>query len=227
VRNWKIDFIQQAHIKNARNWMAAVGHAIKEAVGLHRCGCGESYGQWGSRPTPPYPTCEITHFRKTALVERGTERTERDVKRTKYEEREDKGKKIENNLPHQTKVTRQSPTPHVFLDPTPGSRMGIPAASLTTHFQAPALLHETDTRHDSASRKAERSMSSPRKPERNVDSSPFPTKSGRGLWNTGNMCFLNATIQSLGAIKVRGQHIHLPPHSTDPQSHSIQERGSS
>jgi len=52
VRNWKIDFVQQAHIRNARNWLAAVGHAIKEVVSLHRCGCGESYEQWGDRPTP-------------------------------------------------------------------------------------------------------------------------------------------------------------------------------
>jgi len=174
--------------------MAAVGHAIKEVVGLHRCGCGESYEQWGSRPTPRCPTCEITRLRKTAPVERGTERTERASKTTKYEESKDKGKRIENTLPHQTKVTRQSPTPHVFLDPTPSSRMGIPAASLTTPFQAPALQHETDTRHDSASKKAERSMSLPRKPERNVDSSPSPTKSGRGMRNTRNTCFLNATI---------------------------------
>jgi len=42
VRNWKIDFVQQTHIKNARNWLAAVGHAIKKVVDLHRCGCGES-----------------------------------------------------------------------------------------------------------------------------------------------------------------------------------------
>ena len=27
VRNWKTDFTQQVHIKNARNWMAAAGHA--------------------------------------------------------------------------------------------------------------------------------------------------------------------------------------------------------
>jgi len=100
--------------------MAAAGHAIKEVVGLHRCGCGESYEQWGSRPTPPCPTCEKICFKKTAPDEKETERTERAGKRTKYEESEDKGKKIENTLPHQTKETRQSPTPLVFLDPTPG-----------------------------------------------------------------------------------------------------------
>ena len=82
----KIDFIQQTHIKNARNWMAAAGHAIKEVVSLHRCECGENYEQWGSRKTPPCMTCETTHFRKTAPDETGTARTERAGKRTKYEE---------------------------------------------------------------------------------------------------------------------------------------------
>jgi len=71
VRNWKIDFIQQAHLKNERNWMAAVGHAIKEVVGLHRCGCGESYEQLGSQPTPPCPTCEKTHLKKNSNSREG------------------------------------------------------------------------------------------------------------------------------------------------------------
>jgi len=54
VRNWKLDFTQQVHIKNARNWMTAVGHAIKKIVSLHQCECGEEYKQWGSLPTPPF-----------------------------------------------------------------------------------------------------------------------------------------------------------------------------
>jgi len=140
--------------------------------------------------------------------DKGTERTERAGKRTKYEESKDKGEKIENISPHQTKETRQSQTPHVFLDPKPSSRMGIPAASLTTPFQAPALRHETGTRHDSASKKAERRMGLTQELERNVERSPSQTKSGRGLWNTGNTCFLNATIQCLGVIdKVNQMHI--------------------
>jgi len=217
VRNWKIDFTQQAHIKNARNWMATAGHAIKEVVSLHWCECGENYEQWGSRPTPPCLTCEKTRLRKAAPDENGTERTERASKRTKHEESKDKGEIIENTLQHLTKETRQSPTPHVFLDPTPGSRMGIPAASLATPFQAPVLRHETGTRYDSASKKAERRMSLPRESEHNVNWSPSPTKSCRGLRNTGITCFLNTTIQCLGAIDEVNQMHSLTKKSTTTQ----------
>jgi len=195
VRNWEIDFIQQAHITNARNWMAAVGHTIKEVVSLHRCECGESYEQWGNQPTPPCPTCEKTRSRKTAPDEKGTGRIERTGKRTKYEESKDKGKKIEITLPYQTKEKRKSSTTHVFLDPTSGPWTGIPAVCLTTPFQGPALRHETDTRLDSASKQAEKRKNTPPEPEQIVKRSPSPTQSCRGLRNTGSTCFLNATIQ--------------------------------
>ena len=65
VRNWEIDFIQQTHIRQARNWMAAIGHAIHEVVSLHRCRCGQSYEQWGNQPTPPCPTCEKIRLKNT------------------------------------------------------------------------------------------------------------------------------------------------------------------
>jgi len=117
-------------------------------VSLHRCECGENYEQWGSRPTPPCLTCEKTRLRKTAPDEKGAEKTERAGKRTKYEESKDKGEMIENTPPRLTKETRQSPTPHVFLDPTLGSRMRIPAAGLTTPFQASILRHETGNDDD-------------------------------------------------------------------------------
>jgi len=43
VREWSIDFVEQSQINNARNWMAAVCHEIKETVSLERCKCGERY----------------------------------------------------------------------------------------------------------------------------------------------------------------------------------------
>ena len=32
LREWSIDFVEQSHINNARNWMAAVCHEIKETA---------------------------------------------------------------------------------------------------------------------------------------------------------------------------------------------------
>ena len=60
IRNWEVDFTQQIHIRQARNWMAAIGHAIHQVVSLHRCRCGAAYEQWESEPTPPCPTCGST-----------------------------------------------------------------------------------------------------------------------------------------------------------------------
>jgi len=71
VRNWEIDFVQQIHIRQARNWMQAIGHAIYEVVSLHRCNCGLSYEQWGSQPAPPCPTCGETFLKDTGLGTRG------------------------------------------------------------------------------------------------------------------------------------------------------------
>ena len=58
VRDWSIDFVEQSHINNARNWMAAACHEIKEIVTLDRCRCGERYEQWGRRPAPPCSKCD-------------------------------------------------------------------------------------------------------------------------------------------------------------------------
>ena len=77
VKNWKIDFVKQSHIKNARNWMAAARHEIKEVVSLNQCGCGERYEQRGRRPAPPCPTCENTRIRKTAPDEKDTKNRKR------------------------------------------------------------------------------------------------------------------------------------------------------
>jgi len=181
--------------------LAAIGHAINEVVNLHRCGCGQSYEQWGDRPTPPCPTCEKPRLRKSGPGKRGREKDERIGKRTKYKDRKDEGEKTEkNNPPYETK---QKSTSHAFPDPTPYPRKRTPAVSLITPSQAPTPRHGVDTRQDSALKKVEKKphpSREPREPERNVERSPSPTKSGRGLRNTRNTCFLNATIQCLGAI---------------------------
>ena len=73
VREWSIDFVEQSHINNARNWMTAVCHEIKET---EQCKCGEHYEQWGRRPAPPCSKCHGTevHARKASPGETGIER---------------------------------------------------------------------------------------------------------------------------------------------------------
>jgi len=109
VRNWKIDFALQAHISQARNWMAVIGHAINEVVSLHRCRCGRNYEQWNDQPTPPCPACEKTRPSKTSLKKREREIDVTSDKRAKLEERADQ-RKIE---------IKQNPSSHTLPEPTP------------------------------------------------------------------------------------------------------------
>jgi len=122
VRDWKIDFVKQSHIKNARNWMAAACHEIKEVVCLDRFGCGERYEHWGRWPAPPCPTCEKTRIRKTAPGEKDTEKTGRDGKRTKYDESEEKGGGEENTQPR--RATEEKKIRHHTLSSTQHSARG-------------------------------------------------------------------------------------------------------
>jgi len=72
VREWSIDFVEQSHINNARNWMAAVSHEIKETVSLERRKCGEHYEQWGRRPAPSCSKCAKDYVRKESPGKTGT-----------------------------------------------------------------------------------------------------------------------------------------------------------
>jgi len=60
IRNWEIDFVQQTHIRQARHWMAAIGHAIHEVVSLHRLDPRPQAG-----PQPQADRKEIGSVKKT------------------------------------------------------------------------------------------------------------------------------------------------------------------
>jgi len=189
VRNWKIDFVQQTHISQARNWMVAIGLAINKVVSLHRCSCGRHYEQWNDQPTPPCPECEKTRPSKTSLRKRERECDVTSGKRAKFEERAEEGK-IE---------IKQTPSFHTLLEPTPDLKQHTPGAVPTTFPQVPTPRLGTITRQDSVLKEAAESHPS-REHEKKVVTNPPQQRSGRGLCNTGNTCFLNATIQCLGAI---------------------------
>jgi len=93
VREWSIDLVEQSHINNARNWMAAVCHEIKETVSLQWCKCGEQYEQWGKRPSPPCYQCAKINVRKALLGETGTEQRGSKGKQAKFESSDGKVKK--------------------------------------------------------------------------------------------------------------------------------------
>ena len=71
----------------------------------------------------PSQPCRLRH----TLHAHSSSRATAPGKRTKYEESKDKGEMIEHTPPHLTKETRQSPTPHVFLDPTLGLALPLPS----------------------------------------------------------------------------------------------------
>ena len=152
VREWSIDFVEQSHINNARNWMAAVCHGIKETVSLERCKCGERYEQWDRRPAPFCSKCAETHVRKASPGRTGAEQGGSKGKRAKCHSDSSDGKceskreKIQHPRKSVKKPKTQADIRHVFPDPAHGSRIRLSVASLTNSFQAPILRQEVD--HD-------------------------------------------------------------------------------
>jgi len=148
VTEWSIDFVEQSHINNARNWMAAECHEIKETGSLERCKCGERYEQWGRRPAPPCSKCSKTHVRKASSGETGTEQGGSEGKRAKCDSSDGKGERKRENIQHPrkalNKIKTQPDIRHAFSDPAHGSRVRLSAASLANPFQAPILRQEVD-----------------------------------------------------------------------------------
>jgi len=106
VREWSINFVEQSHINNARNWIAAVCHEIKETVSLEQCKCGERNEQWGRRPAPPCSKCEKTHVRKASAGEAGTEQGRSEGKRAKCDSSGRKGERKRQNIQYPRKAAK-------------------------------------------------------------------------------------------------------------------------
>jgi len=142
VREWSIDFVEQSHINNARNWMAAVGHEIKETVSLERCKCGSRYEQWGRQPAPPCSKCEKIHVRKASSGETGIEQGGSEGKQTKCDSSngicERKTEKIQHPRKAVKKIKTQADIRHAFFDPAHGSRENyqLPASTILSKLRS-------------------------------------------------------------------------------------------
>ena len=108
VREWSIDFVEQAHINNARNWMAAACHEIAETVSLERCKCGEHYEQWGRQPAPPCYKCEKIHVRNASSGETGTEQGGSEGKRAKGDSSNGIDERKREKIQHPRKAVKKN-----------------------------------------------------------------------------------------------------------------------
>jgi len=126
ARKWSIDFMEQSHIKNARNWMAAVCHEIKKTVSLERCKCCKRDEQWGRRPA--YSKCAKIHVRTATQGETGTEQGGRKGKRAKCDSSDGKYETKREKIQHPPEAVKKNKTQadirHVFSDPAHGSDGG-------------------------------------------------------------------------------------------------------
>jgi len=110
VREWSIDFVEQSHISNARNWIAAVCHEIKETVSLERCKCGKHYEQWDRRLAPSCSKCAKNHVRKASLGKTGTEQGGSKGKRAKCDSSDGKCERKREKIQHPQKPVKKTKT---------------------------------------------------------------------------------------------------------------------
>jgi len=206
VRNWEMDFLQQIHIRQARNWMVAIGLATTSVVTLYRCNCGRQHEQWQDQPTPSCPDC-TTGPSKTSNKKRASGEVVDSGKRTKHETRGIIGS---NELP-------QGTLPNPLFEVTPKPINHTPGVASTTSSPVLTSRPETVTRRELTLK--EKVKPKPQQETAGNVATNTPLRIlGRGICNTGNTCFLNATIQCLGAIDElhqAGLSIQTPPTTHD------------
>jgi len=110
VRKWSIDFVEQSHINNARNWIAASCHAIKETVSLEGCKCCKRYDQWGRQPAPSCSKCAKNHVRKASPGKTGTEQGGSKGKRAKCDSSGGKCERKREKIQHPREAVTKTKT---------------------------------------------------------------------------------------------------------------------
>ena len=168
--------------------MVAIGLATTSVVTLHRCNCGRQYEQWQDQPTPSCPDC-TTGPSKTSNKKRASDEVVDSGKRIKHEARGIPGS---NESP-------QGTFPNPLFEVTPELINHTPGVSSTTSSPVLTSRPETETRREPTLKENVKPKPLQGTASNVATNTPLRLL-GRGICNDGNTCFLNATIQCLGAI---------------------------
>ena len=168
--------------------MVAIGLAATSVVTLHRCNCGRQYEQWQDQLTPTCPDC-TTGSSKTSNKKRASDEVVDSGKRIKHEARGRTG----------SNETLQDTLPNPLSEITPELINYTPGDAPTTSPPALTSCPEIETRREPTIKERVKPIPLQGTASNVATNTPLRLL-GRGIRNTGNTCFLNATIQCLGAI---------------------------